>query len=234
MDGGRLGALLVQFPWSFRNDAENRAYLLRLLNRFAEYALAIEVRHGSWIEPSVLDELAELGVGLCNIDQPLFARSVKPTALTISHIGYVRLHGRNYRQWFSKTADVRERYDYLYTPEEMEPWVDRVKTIVYHAEETYVVANNHNLGKAVVDRRIHLGLGREKSAALIEVRWPSGRIADSKRRTRRPNIENRRTSLISNRKYLKSFSSSNRFLWSTHSKRDILPHTRGSVQRLVT
>jgi len=151
VESGRLGAVLIQFPWSFRNEPENREYLLRLYRRFVEYPLVLEVRHGSWIEPSVLDELAELGIGLCNIDQPLFRRSVKPSAVTTSPIGYVRLHGRNYPQWFSKKADVRERYDYLYTPSELEPWVNRVKEIASDAEDTYVVANNHNLGKAVVN-----------------------------------------------------------------------------------
>jgi uncharacterized protein YecE (DUF72 family) len=151
MESGRLGAVLVQFPWSFRNDPENRIYLRNLRERFAEYPLVVEVRHGSWIEPDVLDELAELGVGLCNIDQPLFHRSVKPAAVTTSWIGYVRLHGRNYKQWFSKTADVRERYDFLYSRRELEPWVERVRTIAEDAQDTYVVTNNHNLGKAVVN-----------------------------------------------------------------------------------
>jgi uncharacterized protein YecE (DUF72 family) len=151
VESGRLGALLAQFPWSYRNEPENRMYLRRLRNRFAEYPLVVEVRHGSWIEPDVLDELAELGVGLCNIDQPLFRRSVKPTAVNTSEIGYVRLHGRNYKQWFSKTANVRERYDYLYYARELEPWVDRIKTIAEDAQDTYVVTNNHNLGKAVAN-----------------------------------------------------------------------------------
>jgi uncharacterized protein YecE (DUF72 family) len=58
MDAGRLGALLMQFPWSFRNEPENRTYLRRLRDHFADYPLVVEVRHGSWIEPDVLDELA--------------------------------------------------------------------------------------------------------------------------------------------------------------------------------
>ena len=70
---------------------------------------------------------AALGLGLCNIDQPLFHRSVKPAAHTTSSVGYVRLHGRNYQNWFSPTSDVRARYDYLYRPEELEPWVSRIK-----------------------------------------------------------------------------------------------------------
>jgi uncharacterized protein YecE (DUF72 family) len=148
-EAGRLGALFVQFPWSFRNEPKNRIYLGRLRDRFADYPLVVEVRHASWIEPDVLDELAESGVGLSNIDQPLFRRYVKPTAFTTSSIGYVRLHGRNYRQWFSKKADVRTRYDYLYAAQELEPWVDRIRTVADDAEDTYVVTNNHNLGKAV-------------------------------------------------------------------------------------
>jgi uncharacterized protein YecE (DUF72 family) len=91
----------MQFPWSLGNEPENRIYLRRLHERFAEYPLVVEVRHASWIEPDVLDELAESGVGLSNIDQPLFHRSVKRQR-SPSAIGYVRVHGRNYQQWFSK------------------------------------------------------------------------------------------------------------------------------------
>ena len=88
---------------------------------------------------------------LCNIDQPLFHRSVKPSAHTTSNIGYVRLHGRNYRNWFSIKANVRERYDYLYSPDELDPWITRTKQIADDARDTYVVTNNHNLGKAAVN-----------------------------------------------------------------------------------
>ena len=151
MAAGRLGAVLLQFPWSFRNEPENRNYLWRLRDRFAEYPLVLEVRHSSWIAPEVLDTLAELGLGLCNIDQPLFHRSVKPSAHSTSGIGYVRLHGRNYKEWFSPTADVRQRYDFLYSLEQLEPWVGRIRKVAEETQDTYVVTNNHNLGKATVN-----------------------------------------------------------------------------------
>jgi uncharacterized protein YecE (DUF72 family) len=147
----RLGSVLMQFPWSFRNEPENRAHVRKLRDQFADYPLVLEVRHGSWTEPDVLDELADMNIGLCNIDQPLFQRSVRPAAVTTSAVGYVRLHGRNYSQWFSKKANVRERYDYLYSAEELEPWADRVRIVAEDAQDTYVVTNNHNLGKAVVN-----------------------------------------------------------------------------------
>jgi uncharacterized protein YecE (DUF72 family) len=151
IDAGRLGAILIQFPWSFKNSTENRGYLISLRRRFQEYPLVIEVRHGSWIDEEFLRLLSELGIGICNIDQPLFHRSVKPAAHVTSTIGYVRLHGRNYRQWFSKEADVRERYDHLYSLDELDPWVRRTEQIARDAKDTYVVSNNHNLGKAVVN-----------------------------------------------------------------------------------
>ena len=95
--------------------------------------------------------LAELDIGFCNIDQPRIGRSLGPSAQTTSPVGYVRLHGRNYQNWFAENRTVNERYDYLYSPEELEPWVDRIKRVAQDAEDTYVVTNNHNLGKAVVD-----------------------------------------------------------------------------------
>jgi uncharacterized protein YecE (DUF72 family) len=103
----------MQFPWSFKSSPENRAYLIRLQQRFGEYPLVVEVRQGNWIEEKTLDLFMEMGIGICNIDQPLFHRSVKPAAHVTSMVGYVRLHGRNYNTWFSAKADVRERYDHL-------------------------------------------------------------------------------------------------------------------------
>ena len=76
---------------------------------------------------------------------------MRPTAEATSPVGYVRLHGRNYQNWFAENRTVNERYDYLYSPKELEPWVDRVKKVAQEADETYVVTNNHNLGKAVVN-----------------------------------------------------------------------------------
>jgi uncharacterized protein YecE (DUF72 family) len=151
VDADRLGALLIQFPWSFKSSPENREYLVGLQERFGEYPLVVEVRHASWMEEDVMDLLSQRGTGICNIDQPLFHRSVKPAANVTSAVGYVRLHGRNYKNWFSAKADVRERYDHLYSADELAPWVTRAKQIADDADETYVITNNHNLGKAVVN-----------------------------------------------------------------------------------
>jgi uncharacterized protein YecE (DUF72 family) len=145
-----LGALLAQFPISFKYTDENRAYVEQLVRKFRSYPLVLEIRHASWNQPEVLGWLHGLQVGLCNIDQPLLGRAVRPSAYATSVVGYIRLHGRNYKQWFAET-NVRDRYDYLYSAEELAKWKDRAVEVADKTETTYVVANNHNLGKAAVN-----------------------------------------------------------------------------------
>jgi uncharacterized protein YecE (DUF72 family) len=147
----RLGALLVQFPWSFKNAAENRDYLAGLFMQFVEYPLVLEVRHSSWNEPEILEMLAELRVGFCNIDQPVMGRSIKPSGHSTSAVGYVRLHGRNYAKWFTSKERSSARYDYLYSMDELEPWVERIRKVADASEVTYVITNNHFEGKAVAN-----------------------------------------------------------------------------------
>jgi uncharacterized protein YecE (DUF72 family) len=110
----------------------------------------VEVRHGSWNNPETLAEFMRHNVGFCNIDQPLLGRSLAPTEHVTSGVGYVRLHGRNYEQWFD--SDSRnDRYNYLYKPAELEKWKEKVEIIAHRAESTYVIANNHFQAKAAVN-----------------------------------------------------------------------------------
>jgi uncharacterized protein YecE (DUF72 family) len=147
----KLGALLLQFPWSFKNTEEERIYLFNLLQRFHEYPLVLEIRHASWNAPDVYERLEELGVGICNIDQPLFSKSIRPDAVSTSAIGYVRLHGRNYKDWFRAEAPRDDRYNYLYSLDELEPWIVRIKEVAKQTFESYVITNNHFRGQAVVN-----------------------------------------------------------------------------------
>ncbi|MBI1940338.1 MAG: DUF72 domain-containing protein, partial [Acidobacteria bacterium] len=66
-------------------------------------------------------------------------------------VGYVRLHGRNYEQWFSSGEHPEERYNYLYSMSELEPWAERIKNIAQRAEMTFVITNNHFQGKAIAN-----------------------------------------------------------------------------------
>jgi len=163
---GKLGAVLLQFPWSFKNTDDERLYLTKLLERFREYPLALEVRHSSWNNPQIYQWLEELGVGICNVDQPLFKKSIKPADVTTSQIGYVRLHGRNYQDWFKEKAPRDDRYNYLYSIDELEPWITRIKEIATKTKESYVITNNHFRGQAVVNAlEIKATLSEEKVSA---------------------------------------------------------------------
>ncbi len=149
-DGGCFGAMLMQFPISFKNTLENRDYLGALVEKFRQYPLVVEVRHSSWSNEEILRYFAEKGVSFCNIDQPLLGRAVRPSEHVTAPIAYVRLHGRNYEQWFEH-EHAHDRYNYLYTEPELARWKGRIENIAAKAEVTFVVANNHFEGKAAVN-----------------------------------------------------------------------------------
>src|SRR5215510_3771033 len=98
----------------------------------------------------IFEQLAEQGVGFANIDQPILGKAIRPSSRVTSHLGYVRLHGRNYKEWF-ESEHRNDRYNYLYTRRELEGWAERVKTVSRSTEKTFVIANNHPDGKAAVN-----------------------------------------------------------------------------------
>lgn len=149
----KLGAVLLQFPFSFHRTKETLAYLSSLLNRFSDYPLVVEVRHASWNSPETLALLHDHNAGFCNIDQPIIGRSLTPSAQATSPVGYIRLHGRRYDTWFTDDTSIpaHERYNYLYSTEELAPWIARIRKVAEHARDTFVVTNNHFQGKSVVN-----------------------------------------------------------------------------------
>lgn len=169
-ESGRLGAILLQFPWSFKNSEESREKLVALFDAFRDYPKALEVRHASFQNDDFLSFLEKQEVGWVNVDQPLFSDSVKPAEAATGPVAYVRFHGRNYEKWFAH-EESWERYNYLYSPEELEPWVDRIRQMASE-REAYVITNNHFRGQAIVnagDLKIALGQGGKLPAPLKEV-----------------------------------------------------------------
>jgi len=145
---GRLGAVLVQFPWSFRADREAFRHLEAIRRDFGDLPLVVEVRHVGWLSDEATGFLKDRGFGFCNIDQPASSSGVPPMSLVTSPVGYVRLHGRNFETWFSRDADRDARYDYLYSESELEEWIERIRRIARASERTYVFTNNHHRGQA--------------------------------------------------------------------------------------
>ncbi|HEY2822223.1 MAG TPA: DUF72 domain-containing protein [Candidatus Acidoferrum sp.] len=160
---GKLGAVLAQFPFSFHRSRENIVGLTVLLQRFADYPLSVELRHASWNDAETFALLREHNAALCNIDQPIIGRSIEPRdspigatnvpAAAVAPIGYIRLHGRRYDTWFSDDPAMPpfERYNYLYSTEELAPWATRIKRESQHAQKVFAITNNHYLGKGVVN-----------------------------------------------------------------------------------
>lgn len=177
-----LGAVLAQFPVSFKNTNENRDYLDRLMLRFKEYPLVVEVRHSSWNNEGTLRYFTRKGVSFCNIDQPQLGLSMGPTEHVTSPLAYVRLHGRNYDKWFD--CDSRDdRYNYLYTQDELRGWKKHIDNIARKAQVTYVVTNNHFEGKAAVNalqlKHMITQQPVKVPAPLVKAYWELGEIAEA-------------------------------------------------------
>ncbi len=144
----RLGCVLAQFPWSFKCAPNALDWVHRLADQFAHMPLVAEFRHDSWLSDEAIQRLTEWGVGFCNIDQPALARCLGPTALSTGDVSYVRFHGRREDTWFSNDVARHERYNYLYTDDQLRGWVPRIRSLAESAREVYVFTNNHFQGKA--------------------------------------------------------------------------------------
>lgn len=168
LEAGRLGALLAQFPYSFHNTAENRAYLVTVRERFQDYPLAIEVRHRSWQQAAVRDFLAGHNLAFCNIDQPQISYALGETDWVSGPLAYLRCHGRNRANWFAKMDDVGARYDYLYSAQEIDELAQRAQGLIQQAGETYLIFNNHPHGQGVANALEMLERLTEQRPALPE------------------------------------------------------------------
>jgi uncharacterized protein YecE (DUF72 family) len=166
-EAGKLGALLAQFPPSFKLTEETLTQLEDLLRQFAEYPLAVELRHRSWTESSEATRLlAENGAAWCLIDEPKFRTSITAGAggapPRTSRLGYLRFHGRNAAEWWH--GDRETRYNYLYNPAEQTQLASEVRAVAERADDTYVFYNNHYRAKAVANAtQLQFALGQPVS-----------------------------------------------------------------------
>jgi uncharacterized protein YecE (DUF72 family) len=146
-----LAALLVQFPFSFRRDAQAVERLAVIAELFEGLPLVLEVRHRSWFETEAIAEIAALGYSLAHVDLPSARDHPPDWHAPTGRLGYLRLHGRNAEQWFRSGAGRDDRYDYLYAEPEVTALVEKARRLAGEHDETYVVTNNHFAGKAVAN-----------------------------------------------------------------------------------
>jgi uncharacterized protein YecE (DUF72 family) len=147
----KLGCILFQFPASFRNSPAEMDRLKALLGLFADYPKAVELRHRSWNE--TLPQLADFNAVPAFIDEPKFKDSIRQDfEEAAGGFLYLRLHGRKFDKWW-RHEHRNERYDYLYTPQEIRPYAIRLKSVLENKaiQRAYVFFNNHPGAKAVAN-----------------------------------------------------------------------------------
>jgi uncharacterized protein YecE (DUF72 family) len=150
---GRLGALLAQFPPSFKDSAASRDYLEQLLRAFDDYPIAVELRHKSWSDAigDTLSMLNAFGAAWVQIDEPKFRFSIRQNYLpNVSSFYYMRLHGRNGQAWW-RHEKSEDRYNYLYSPKELREFSDIAGAAQALVKKSYLYTNNHFASKSVVN-----------------------------------------------------------------------------------
>ena len=180
---GKVGALLAQFPPSFKDTAPSRDYLAQLLRAFADYPVAVELRHKSWSDAigETLSLLNAFGAAWVQIDEPKFRFSIRQNYLpNVTSFYYMRLHGRNAAQWWRHDKS-EDRYDYLYTAGELQEFSETAKAAKELVKKSYLYTNNHFSSKSVVNAvmlKAQLGqpIEGEYPDALIETYPEIGEI----------------------------------------------------------
>jgi uncharacterized protein YecE (DUF72 family) len=174
-NAGKLGALLAQFPPSFKQTAGSRDYLTALLVALRGYKVAVELRHRTWSDDldATLALLNEFQSAWVQIDEPKFQLSIRQNYLpNVRGFYYMRLHGRNVAQWWHHDKS-EDRYNYLYSADELQEFVDTADASRRLVKKMYLYTNNHFSAKSVANAAmIKQQLGEpvegEYSAAFIE------------------------------------------------------------------
>jgi uncharacterized protein YecE (DUF72 family) len=154
-EANKLGSVLLQFPPWLDATRGNARVVERARARLGSIPATIEFRHASWGEPSrferVIDWLRDIRAAYVCVDEPQGHRNSMPAHVAVSDpsLAVVRFHGRRRDVW-DKPVSVQEKYAYLYSPDELRPWVDKVQSLAQKAESVHVVFNNCNSNYAVL------------------------------------------------------------------------------------
>ncbi|HJR18109.1 MAG TPA: DUF72 domain-containing protein [Actinomycetota bacterium] len=152
---GKLGYVLFQFPEWFVPGDDNRAYILHVVKRLPDFRVAVEFRRGTWMTeksaPRTLGFLEDHDIPFVGVDMPQgFDSSMPPIiAATASDIAVVRFHGHNEKNWRKRGISTAERFDYLYSKEELEEWAPRLRALSGEVKRLHVMYNNCYQDKGV-------------------------------------------------------------------------------------
>jgi uncharacterized protein YecE (DUF72 family) len=148
VDEGKFGAVLAQFPNSFKPSPENRDYLSSFREYMGDLPVVVEFRNASWVTDDTMELLKQNNLGYCCVDEPHMKGLIPPIAVATAPVAYVRFHGRNAQKWWQHD-EAYERYSYSYKPEELQEWVPKIEKLENNAQQTFVFTNNHYKGQSV-------------------------------------------------------------------------------------
>ncbi len=167
---GKLGIVLFQFPPWFGPNRANREYILDAKTRLGQYTMAVEFRNGTWMREATDQEhtlrfLAEHAIPYVCVDEPQgFKSSVPPVTAVTAPVALLRMHGHNAGTWEARSATAAERFDYLYSEDELREWVPAIQRLADESREIHVLMNNCHRDYSVRNARQigeMLGLARE-------------------------------------------------------------------------
>jgi len=175
----KLTSVLVQFPVTFLHGKSEVRRLGRLRALFPDLPLVLEVRHQSWFDRPAIDQVRGLSYSLAYVDLPNAWNHPPAWHEPTGPIGYLRLHGRNEREWFRGEAERDDKYDYLYGERELDELSRKAKRIASLHDDTAIVTNNHFSGQAVanaIDLMFLLQGGPIPASAEIVESFPHLRV----------------------------------------------------------
>jgi len=146
-DQNKVYGFLAQFPYSFKNNEDNRRYLATTKFFLGDYSLFVEFRNYTWLADALPDFLKEYNIGYVNVDEPPLRGLLPKQDLVTNGTGYIRLHGRNEKNWWEGQGSAR--YDYEYSEQELREWLIHISSILKKTFKSYIFFNNHPTGKAV-------------------------------------------------------------------------------------
>jgi uncharacterized protein YecE (DUF72 family) len=146
---GKLRAILLQYHPRLVKSEQAKEELSRVRELLEPLVPLVEFRHRSWLEEDERDDtfafLERHGLAIVSVDAPpTRASNVLPTFAAVTHgVAYVRFHGRNVKTWNIKAEKSWQRFDWMYSAEELVEWVERLRTLSEQADEVYAMFNNN-------------------------------------------------------------------------------------------
>lgn len=151
-EAGKLKGVLAQFPYSFKFSKDGLSYIGDVKALVEPYDLFVEFRHEGWVNRAMYDYFRSEGIGYVAVDEPDLRGLLKPDLFATTDTAYIRLHGRNAREWWDGGA---LRYDYNYSDKELEEWKVKIRKLEGKGKtkRLYIFFNNCHLGQAVKNAR---------------------------------------------------------------------------------